>query len=66
MAIEFGVSCRRCVCCLEDTYNLCLDMAFAAALPYDGTLAKCYMMPEDFCYKLLSNVSIQEGACLSP
>ncbi|KAF1785110.1 NAD(P)-binding domain [Phytophthora cactorum] len=34
--------------------------------PYDGTLAKFYRMPEDFCYKLPSNVSMQEGAMLEP
>ncbi|KAG2785898.1 hypothetical protein PC129_g24308 [Phytophthora cactorum] len=32
-------------------------MAFAATAPNDGTLAKFYRMPEDFCYKLPPNVS---------
>ncbi|KAE9062082.1 putative D-xylulose reductase A [Phytophthora fragariae] len=47
-------------------YNLCPDMSFAATPPIDGTLAKFYVMPEDFCYKLLPHVSMQEGALLEP
>ncbi|KAI9994749.1 hypothetical protein PInf_011580 [Phytophthora infestans] len=66
VAMEPGVPCRRCVRCLEGNYNLCPDMAFAATPPYDGTLAKFYRMPEDFCYKLPSTVSMQEGAMLEP
>ncbi|KAG7396537.1 hypothetical protein PHYBOEH_002149 [Phytophthora boehmeriae] len=66
VAMEPGVPCRRCVRCLEGNYNLCPDMAFAATPPYDGTLAKFYAMPEDFCYKLPPNVSMQEGALLEP
>lgn len=41
-------------------------MAFAATPPYDGTLAKYYVLPEDFCYKLPSNVSLEEGALIEP
>ena len=32
-------------------------MRFAATPPYDGTLAKYYVLPEDFCYKLPSGDS---------
>ncbi|KAE9166863.1 putative D-xylulose reductase A [Phytophthora fragariae] len=66
VAMEPGVPCRRCVRCLEGNYNLCPDMSFAATPPIDGTLAKFYVMPEDFCYKLLPHVSMQEGALLEP
>ena len=52
VAMEPGIPCRRCVRCKEGKYNLCVDMAFAATPPYDGTLAKYYILPEDFCYKL--------------
>jgi D-xylulose reductase len=41
-------------------------MAFAATPPYDGTLAKYYSLPEDFCYKLPSNVTMEEGALVEP
>ncbi|RLN91861.1 hypothetical protein BBJ28_00018754, partial [Nothophytophthora sp. Chile5] len=66
VAMEPGIPCRRCVRCKQGSYNLCPDMAFAATPPFDGTLAKFYVMPEDFCYKLPVGVSMQEGALLEP
>lgn len=66
VAMEPGVPCRRCVRCRDGKYNLCPDMAFAATPPYDGTLAKYYTLPEDFCYKLPENVSLEEGALVEP
>lgn len=66
VAMEPGIPCRRCVRCLEGRYNLCPGMAFAATPPIDGTLAKFYVIPEDFCYKLPPHVSMQEGALLEP
>ncbi|EXJ87558.1 D-xylulose reductase A [Capronia epimyces CBS 606.96] len=66
VAMEPGVPCRRCVRCKEGKYNLCFDMAFAATPPYDGTLAKYYLLPEDFCYKLPDNMTLEEGALMEP
>src|ERR1700753_142174 len=66
VAMEPGIPCRRCVRCREGRYNLCPDMAFAATPPFDGTLAKFYRLPEDFCYKLPSHVSLEEGALVEP
>jgi D-xylulose reductase len=66
VAMEPGVPCRRCQRCKEGKYNLCVDMAFAATPPYDGTLAGYYSLPEDFCYKLPENVSLEEGALVEP
>lgn len=66
VAMEPGIPCRRCVRCKEGYYNLCTDMQFAATPPFDGTLAKYYILPEDFCYKLPDNVSLEEGALLEP
>ncbi|EGP87927.1 putative xylitol dehydrogenase [Zymoseptoria tritici IPO323] len=66
VAMEPGVPCRRCVRCKEGKYNLCPDMAFAATPPFDGTLAKYYSLPEDFCYKLPEHVSLEEGALVEP
>lgn len=66
VAMEPGIPCRRCVRCKEGKYNLCFDMAFAATPPYDGTLAKYYVLPEDFCYKLPEGVSLEEGALMEP
>lgn len=47
-------------------YNLCPHMAFAATPPYDGTLARYYLMPEDFVVKLPDHVSLEEGALVEP
>lgn len=66
VAMEPGVPCRRCIRCKEGFYNLCFDMAFAATPPFDGTLAKYYVLPADFCYKLPDHVSLEEGALLEP
>ncbi|KAL0264296.1 hypothetical protein SLS55_000243 [Diplodia seriata] len=66
VAMEPGIPCRRCVRCKEGNYNLCFDMAFAATPPFDGTLAKFYALPEDFCYKLPESVSLEEGALVEP
>jgi D-xylulose reductase len=41
-------------------------MRFAATPPIDGTLAKYYKLPEDFCYKLADHVSLEEGALAEP
>lgn len=66
VAMEPGVPCRRCVRCKEGKYNLCPDMAFAATPPYDGTLARYYTLPEDYCFKLPENMSLEEGALIEP
>ena len=66
VALEPGVPCRSCDRCKEGKYNLCAEMAFAATPPFDGTLAKYYVLPEDFCYKLPETVSLEEGALLEP
>ena len=66
VAMEPGVPCRRCVRCKDGKYNLCPDMAFAATPPYDGTLARYYTLPEDYCYKLPENMSLEEGALIEP
>lgn len=66
VAMEPGIPCRRCDPCKDGKYNLCVDMAFAATPPNDGTLAKYYVLPEDFCYKIPENLSLQEAAVVEP
>lgn len=66
VTMEPGVPCRRCQQCKAGKYNLCFSMAFAATPPYNGTLAKYYVLPEDFCYKLPGSVTLQEGALVEP
>jgi len=66
VALEPGIPCRHCAFCKAGTYNLCVDMKFAATPPYDGSLAKYYVLPSDFCVKLPENVSFEEGALVEP
>ena len=66
VAMEPGIPCRRCDPCKAGKYNLCVNMAFAATPPYDGTLAKYYVLPEDFCYKVPEHLSLQEAAVIEP
>jgi D-xylulose reductase len=66
VALEPGIPCRCCNFCKAGTYNLCNDMRFAATPPYDGSLAKYYVLPADFCVKLPDNVSYEEGALVEP
>lgn len=66
VAIEPGVPSRYSDEFKTGHYNLCPHMAFAATPPYDGTLAKYYLIPEDFVVKLPSHVSLEEGALVEP
>lgn len=66
VALEPGIPCRHCVPCKAGKYNLCPEMKFAATPPYDGTLTKFYVLPEDFCVPLPENVSLEEGALVEP
>ncbi len=67
VAIEPGRPCRSCDRCKEGLYNLCPDMKFAACPPNTpGCLAKYFKIPADFCYKLPSTVSLQEGVLAEP
>lgn len=66
VAMEPGIPCRRCDPCKAGKYNLCVNMAFAATPPNDGTLAKYYVLPEDFCYKIPDDISLQEAAVVEP
>lgn len=66
VAVEPGVPSRYSDETKSGHYNLCPHMAFAATPPYDGTLVKYYLAPEDFLVKLPDHVSYEEGACLEP
>jgi L-iditol 2-dehydrogenase len=66
VALEPGIPCRICEYCRAGRYNLCPDVQFAATPPHDGTLAKYYTIPEDFCFKLPANISLEEGALVEP
>ncbi|CAG4955580.1 unnamed protein product [Parnassius apollo] len=66
VAIEPGVPCRYCEFCKTGRYHLCPDMKFCATPPIHGNLARYYKHAADFCYKLPSHVTMEEGALLEP
>lgn len=66
VAIEPGVPCRKCDFCKTGRYNLCPDIRFCATPPIHGNLCRYYAQAADFCHKLPSNVSLEEGALMEP
>ncbi|XP_050942638.1 sorbitol dehydrogenase-like [Cucumis melo] len=66
VALEPGISCRKCRQCKEGRYNLCSDMKFYATPPTHGSLANEVVHPADLCFKLPENVSFEEGALCEP
>lgn len=66
VAIEPGVPSRYSDEYKTGQYNLCPHMAFAATPPYDGTLARYYLSPEDFLVLLPENVTLDQGALAEP
>jgi len=66
VAIEPGVPCRYCQNCRQGRYNLCPDVQFLATPPYNGSLTNFLEHPADFCYKMPSHMTFEEGALLEP
>lgn len=66
VAIEPGIPSRYSDETMAGNYNLCPYMVFAATPPYDGTLTKYYLAPEDFVYKMPDHLSFEEGALAEP
>lgn len=66
VAIEPGVPCRHCDYCRQGAYNLCPDTVFAATPPWDGTLAKYYIVAADYVYPIPESMSMEEGALVEP
>ncbi|TFY83943.1 hypothetical protein EWM64_g74 [Hericium alpestre] len=66
VALEPGVSCRKCDACKGGRYQLCPNMIFAATPPYDGTLARYYRLPADLVYPLPDNLNLEDGAMMEP
>ncbi|KAI0068828.1 xylitol dehydrogenase [Artomyces pyxidatus] len=66
VAMEPGVSCRKCDACKSGRYQLCPDMIFAATPPYDGTLARYYRLPADLVYLLPAHLTLEDGAMMEP
>lgn len=66
VAMEPGATCRKCDACKSGRYELCPNIVFAATPPHDGTLGRYYRIPEDICYKLPDNLTLEDGAMIEP
>ncbi|XP_058180925.1 L-idonate 5-dehydrogenase-like [Rhododendron vialii] len=66
VALEPGISCRQCQLCKDGRYNLCRQMKFFGSPPNNGALANLVVHPENLCFKLPDNVSLEEGAMCEP
>ncbi|ODQ81221.1 hypothetical protein BABINDRAFT_170826 [Babjeviella inositovora NRRL Y-12698] len=66
VAIEPGIPSRYSDAYKSGNYNLCPCMVFAASPPNNGTLARYFMVPDDFVVKLPDHVSLEEGAIVEP
>ncbi|KZT60190.1 putative xylitol dehydrogenase [Calocera cornea HHB12733] len=66
VALEPGVTCRKCHACKGGRYELCPHILFAATPPTDGTLARFYRVPEDLAYRLPDGLSLEDGAMMEP
>ncbi|OAY48229.1 L-idonate 5-dehydrogenase isoform X1 [Manihot esculenta] len=66
VALEPGISCRRCNLCKDGRYNLCPEMKFFGSPPTNGALANKVVHPANLCFKLPENVTLEEGAMCEP
>ncbi|KAI6655898.1 hypothetical protein LOD99_1632 [Oopsacas minuta] len=66
VAVEPGVPCYKCDQCMDGRYNLCPNVNFCGNPKKDGTLTRLYCHDANFCFKLLDNMTYEEGALLEP
>lgn len=67
VAVEPGVPCCKCEYCLSGRYNLCPDVNFMAASPFQrGALCRYFAYPSQMVHALLDNVTTLEGAMMEP
>jgi L-iditol 2-dehydrogenase len=66
VAMEPGVPCRHCRYCLSGRYNLCQEVVFMSAPPYDGFFREYVALPEEFAHRLPDSVTMEAGATVEP
>lgn len=66
VALEPGITCGKCEWCKSGKYNLCPDVKFLSAPPYNGAFRKYIVHPEELCFKLPEQMSVLEGALVEP
>lgn len=66
VALEPGVSCRRCAQCRAGRYNLCPDVVFFATPPVDGSIAAFVAIDADFAHPAPDGLSFEQAAMAEP
>lgn len=66
VSLEPGKTCGKCEFCKSGKYNLCDDVVFFSAPPYNGIFCEYVAHPEELCYKIPDNMSYIEGALIEP
>ncbi len=66
VVIEPGFTCGKCEYCKTGRYNLCREVKFYAAPPYDGAFAEYISAPEQNVYVMPDEMSYEEGAMIEP
>lgn len=62
VAVDPGVQCFKCDPCRSGRSNLCVNLAFAGTLHFDGCFSRYFAHSADFCHRLPDHVSLEEGA----
>ncbi len=67
VSLEPGITCGKCEYCLSGHYNLCPEVDFMAAPPFNrGALQDYVVWPEHLAFKLPDNMDAVDGALVEP
>jgi len=66
VVIEPGFICGTCEYCRSGRYNLCPNVRFYGAPPYDGVFSEYASAPEENIHLMPENMSYEEGAMIEP
>ncbi len=67
IAVDPLVACHTCSQCKAGRYNTCLNQKFLGCPgQMEGALSEYIVLPEDCCYPLPDNVSLEEGVLCEP
>ncbi len=66
VSIEPGIPCYKCDYCKSGNYNLCKDVRFMAAPPFNGAFVEYVKYDPNFVFKIPDDVSFTEGALVEP
>jgi len=66
VVVEPGFVCGKCQYCRKGRYNLCREVQFYGAPPYDGAFAEYVFTPEQNVYAIPKGMSYEEGAMIEP